>query len=109
MSNLLQCGLFHHVHPLSGSLLELSSLTYDQGVFQASRLIGAHDLNALGLLPIAAYSRFMEDTLAVAGYVLTGELVMPVRLEADKKELARLISGEGEADAALGQPGGELP
>lgn len=31
-----------------------------------------------------------------------------VRLEAQEEELAGLVGGEGEADAFLGEPGGEV-
>lgn len=41
------------------------------------------DFSGLGLMPLSGFSRLMEDAVVLLGYILTGELLMVTRLEAD--------------------------
>lgn len=81
--NLVNCALFRHFHPLSSGLLGLKAVDPDACSFTSSLRVAEENVNSLGLLPAAGYSRLIEDAVVVLGYVLSGELLMPARLEID--------------------------
>lgn len=92
MQALSSCALFQHFQPLSGSLLGKGAIDERDGAFTATVRVDDRELNSLGLLPAGGYSRLMEDAVAVLGYILTGELLMPVRSEVNHRHAV----GSGE-------------
>lgn len=83
LRSLRQCALFKYFHPLSLELLTGYAIDAKTQCFRTSVTVSGHELGALGLLPMSHYSRLMEEAVMALGYVLSGELLMPARMEAD--------------------------
>lgn len=83
LKRLADCALFQHFHPLSSKLLDLKAFDPAAQAFSARVAIDDQHLTSLGLVPTSEYARLLEDAVIVLGYILTGSLLLPVRVEAD--------------------------
>lgn len=74
-------SLFQYL--LHGAPLEVDGLDADSKTLTVSVSSDNQVFGGLGLMPLSGFSRLMEDAVVLLGYVLTGELLMVTRLEAD--------------------------
>lgn len=74
-------SLFQYL--LAGDPLEADGLDAASKSLTVSVPSDRQDFSGLGLMPLSGFSRLMEDAVVLLGYILTGELLMVTRLEAD--------------------------
>lgn len=74
-------SLFQYL--LQGDPLEAEGLAPEAKSLTVKVPSDRQDFSGLGLMPLSGFSRLMEDAVLLLGYLLTGELLMVTRLEAD--------------------------